>query len=267
MESVVTDAAGHRRSPATMPGYHRGRPPRSKGEQYPADPPTVEEIVAVMRIVGDRPNGQRLRALIVLLRRAGLRISEALALRETDLDSFRGAILVRRGSCRIRHGPLGLGPTRPLATDPSSAPGPRRHHHLPARDRQRRDHQHRPRTTVADDLRKRRPDDQSVDRTTAEPAAPRSARSPCQVDPRLARRNSPAPGLSPVLLLRWRGTTGLVKPASQLECPRCQSAWTAVPLCSVTIVAFSNQAGAAEDISAQLAVVSCQWLAMPAGDA
>ncbi len=60
MESVVTDAAGHRRSPATMPGYHRGRPLRSKGEQYPADPPTVEEIVAVMRIVGDRPNGQRL---------------------------------------------------------------------------------------------------------------------------------------------------------------------------------------------------------------
>jgi hypothetical protein len=29
-----------------MPGYHRGRPPRNMGEQYPADPPTVEEIVA-----------------------------------------------------------------------------------------------------------------------------------------------------------------------------------------------------------------------------
>ncbi len=27
-----------------MPGYHRGRPPRNKGEQHPADPPTVEEI-------------------------------------------------------------------------------------------------------------------------------------------------------------------------------------------------------------------------------
>ncbi len=49
MESVL-DIAGHRRSPATMPGYHRGRPPRNKGEQYPADPPTVEEIVAVMRL-------------------------------------------------------------------------------------------------------------------------------------------------------------------------------------------------------------------------
>ena len=49
MQSTMLDAAGHRRSPVTMPGYHRGRPPRNKGEQYPADPPTVEEIVAVMR--------------------------------------------------------------------------------------------------------------------------------------------------------------------------------------------------------------------------
>jgi integrase len=97
MESMLLDAAGHRRSPATMPGYHRGRPPRNKGEEYPADPPTVEEIVAVMRAVGDRPDGHRLRALIVLLWRAGLRISEALALQESDLDRGRGAVLVRRG--------------------------------------------------------------------------------------------------------------------------------------------------------------------------
>ncbi|HET9720870.1 MAG TPA: tyrosine-type recombinase/integrase [Solirubrobacteraceae bacterium] len=97
MESVLLDAAGHRRSPATMPGYHRGRPPRNKGEQYPADPPTVEEIVAVMRTAGDRPDGHRLRALVVLLWRAGLRISEALALQESDLDSSRGAVLVRCG--------------------------------------------------------------------------------------------------------------------------------------------------------------------------
>ena len=46
MEPVLLDATGHRRSPATMPGYHRGRPPRNKGEQYPPDPPTVEEIRA-----------------------------------------------------------------------------------------------------------------------------------------------------------------------------------------------------------------------------
>src|SRR5438309_8903260 len=105
MESVLLDAAGHRRSPATMPGYHRGRPPRNKGEQYPADPPKVEEIVAVMSTVGDRADGHRLRALIVLLWRAGLRISEALSLQESDLDRTRGAVLVRHGLCRIRHSP------------------------------------------------------------------------------------------------------------------------------------------------------------------
>jgi hypothetical protein len=54
MESVLMDAAGHRRSPATMPGYHRGRPPRDKGEQYPVDLPMVEEIVAVMATADDR---------------------------------------------------------------------------------------------------------------------------------------------------------------------------------------------------------------------
>jgi len=97
MGSVLLDLAGHRRSPATLPGYHRGRPPHNKGERYPADPPTVEEIVAVMRAVGDRADGQRLRALVVLLWRAGLRISEILALQESDLDPTRGAILVRRG--------------------------------------------------------------------------------------------------------------------------------------------------------------------------
>jgi site-specific recombinase XerD len=38
-----------------------------------------------------------MRALIVVLWRAGLRISEALSLAESDLDPVRGAIFVRRG--------------------------------------------------------------------------------------------------------------------------------------------------------------------------
>ena len=95
--SQMLDAAGRRRSPATMPGFHAGRPPRNKGMRYPADPPTVEEIVAVMRAGGDSLHGQRLRGLIVVLWRAGLRISEALALAESDLDARRGAVVVRRG--------------------------------------------------------------------------------------------------------------------------------------------------------------------------
>jgi hypothetical protein len=39
---------GRRRRPATLPGYHAGTPPRNKRKRYPADPPTVDEIVAVM---------------------------------------------------------------------------------------------------------------------------------------------------------------------------------------------------------------------------
>ena len=98
MESTqLVDCAGRRRSPATLPGYHRGRPPRNKGLRYPADPPTVDEIIAVMRAAGESPDGVRLRGVIVVLWRAGLRISEALALNESDLDSERGAVLVAHG--------------------------------------------------------------------------------------------------------------------------------------------------------------------------
>jgi site-specific recombinase XerD len=97
MSAPLLDAAGRRRSPATLPGFHAGRPPRNKGVRYPADPPRIEEIVAVMRAAGDGIHGRRLRGLIVVLWRAGLRITEALALGETDLDQRRGAVLVRRG--------------------------------------------------------------------------------------------------------------------------------------------------------------------------
>jgi integrase len=96
-ESFVLDAAGRRRSPATMPGFRAGPPPRNKGQRYPADPPDVEEIVAVMRSAGDGVQGRRLRGLVVVLWRAGLRIDEALALGEADLDRRRGSLLVRRG--------------------------------------------------------------------------------------------------------------------------------------------------------------------------
>ena len=84
--SPLQDCAGRPRSPATLASFHQNRPPRNKGLRYPPDPPTVEEIIAVMRAAGDSPEGLRLRSVIVVLWRAGLRISEALALAESDLD-------------------------------------------------------------------------------------------------------------------------------------------------------------------------------------
>ena len=97
MSELLLDRAGRRRSPATMPGFHAGHAPGNKGLRYPADPPKVEEIIAVMRAAGDDAHGRRLRALIVILWRAGLRVQEALALAEADLDQRRGSLLVRRG--------------------------------------------------------------------------------------------------------------------------------------------------------------------------
>jgi hypothetical protein len=74
MSELLIDRAGRRRSPATMQGFHAGCAPGNKGLRYPADPPKVEEIIAVMRVAGDEAHGRRLRGLIVIMWRAGLRI-------------------------------------------------------------------------------------------------------------------------------------------------------------------------------------------------
>jgi integrase len=95
--TTLLDAAGRRRSPATMPGYLCGRSPKNRGMRYPADPPRAEEIIAVMRAAGANAYGLRLRALIAVIWRGGLRISEALALTESDVDARRGSVLVRHG--------------------------------------------------------------------------------------------------------------------------------------------------------------------------
>jgi site-specific recombinase XerD len=95
--AVLLDAAGRRRSPATTPGYLAGRAPHNKGMQYPPDPPRPEEIILVMRKAGHDRHGLRVQALIAILWRGGLRVSEALALNETDVDERRGSLLVRHG--------------------------------------------------------------------------------------------------------------------------------------------------------------------------
>src|SRR3954471_5256639 len=95
--SVPLDSLGRRRSPAAVPGYLAGRRSRSNGRRYPPDPPRTEEIIAVMRCCGDGRHGARVRGLIAVLWRAGLRIQEALDLGELDLDPRRGSVLVRSG--------------------------------------------------------------------------------------------------------------------------------------------------------------------------
>jgi integrase len=104
-ERNLLDKTGRRRSPAVTPGYRAGCAPANKGMRYPPDPPRAEEIIAVMRQAGESRHALRIRGLIVVLWRAGLRVSEGLMLTETDLDPTAGSVLVRCRLCRIRHKP------------------------------------------------------------------------------------------------------------------------------------------------------------------
>ncbi len=85
-------------SPATSPGFNAGRVPATKGRRLPPEPLTRPEVEALLRQCSRRaPTGLRNRALIAVLYRGGLRISEALALRLDDLDAETGAIRVLHG--------------------------------------------------------------------------------------------------------------------------------------------------------------------------
>ena len=77
-----------------MPGYRKGCPPPNKGLRYPADPPRPEEIIAVMRQARGSAYGLRIRGLVVVLWRAGLRIGEALALRWQHVDLGTGTLYI-----------------------------------------------------------------------------------------------------------------------------------------------------------------------------
>jgi site-specific recombinase XerD len=86
------------RSRITQPGYRKGMLPGNFGKRYPAETLSREEIERLLDTCkGDSNRDRRDRALIALLWRTGLRISEALALYQQDLHLSTGIIRVRRG--------------------------------------------------------------------------------------------------------------------------------------------------------------------------
>jgi integrase len=119
----LRDSRGRRRTPVTMPGYHKGRAPASKGIKYKKTPPTINEtlrmlaLVPTMRVVESgecpschqawrkphlqeciNPYAERFKALIFILWRCGLRIGcEALRLTEHDLYPPDGYLYVAEG--------------------------------------------------------------------------------------------------------------------------------------------------------------------------
>ncbi len=82
-----------------QPGFNRDRVSANKGKTYPVEILTPDEVRALAAQCSEvSSSGIRHRALIVLLYRTGLRISEALALRVKDIDFDLGSVAVLHGS-------------------------------------------------------------------------------------------------------------------------------------------------------------------------
>ncbi len=89
-------------------GYRKGQPNPNKGKRFYADTYSREEILALVDGCNCGPSGLRDRALIVLLWRTGLRISEALGLRLHDVNFDKGTIRVRGTKTRTSDRTVGI---------------------------------------------------------------------------------------------------------------------------------------------------------------
>ena len=79
-------------------GSVKGQEPGNKGRKFPAEPLTPAEVAVIIGGCSSRSvTGIRNRALLTLLYRSGLRISEALDLKPSDVD-------LSRHTCRVLHG-------------------------------------------------------------------------------------------------------------------------------------------------------------------
>jgi integrase/recombinase XerD len=86
------------RSPITLPGYRKGQRPVNYGRKYPGEVYEPGEVLALLDVMSrTTATGIRDRALFTTLWRTGMRISEALNLRELDLHESTGFIRIRRG--------------------------------------------------------------------------------------------------------------------------------------------------------------------------
>ena len=73
------------------------RVPVNKGAKLPGEVLEAWEVVALIRACGRGPAGVRNAALIAIMFGAGLRVSEALALKVSDLNLSNGTVRVRHG--------------------------------------------------------------------------------------------------------------------------------------------------------------------------
>ncbi|MEE8486443.1 MAG: site-specific integrase [Acidimicrobiia bacterium] len=101
------------RTAGAFPGAGRGREPSHKGLTLPTEILTPEEVLAILNECRNTTTGIRDRALITVMYRSGLRVSEALSLEPKDVDLGIGAIAVLHGKGDRR---------RTVGIDPGASP-------------------------------------------------------------------------------------------------------------------------------------------------
>lgn len=83
---------------AAKKARRQAREPANKGRRYPAEVLTEADVAALLGACSPKaPTGIRNRALITVMYRAGLRVSEALSLHPKDIDADAGTITVLHG--------------------------------------------------------------------------------------------------------------------------------------------------------------------------
>src|SRR4051812_43333144 len=99
MSKTVTGGSPPKRlSPAAQPGHHAGRRPANAGRRFPVEILKPGEISAILEACSPTSStGIRNRALITVLYRTGVRLAEALALFEKDIDLGSGTLAVLQG--------------------------------------------------------------------------------------------------------------------------------------------------------------------------
>ena len=73
------------------------RVPANKGNKLPGEVLQADEVKALVKACGPGPSGVRNAALIAAMFGSGLRVSEALALKPSDLDLKNGTVTVKHG--------------------------------------------------------------------------------------------------------------------------------------------------------------------------
>jgi site-specific recombinase XerD len=97
-------------SPVTKKGYRAGEASANAGRRFPVEILNPDEVRALIGACSNRaPTGIRNRALLVMMYRGGLRVSEALALRPKDIDADQGTVAILHGK-GDRQRTIGLDP-------------------------------------------------------------------------------------------------------------------------------------------------------------